>query len=202
MKTIRTTLFDSPVPDTSVRTGSMIVARPLLSESFFNHGVIALVDYGTDKGALGTVLNNRTGCMLHEVIDGVDPSMNVPVYNGGPLGQDRIYFLHNLGNDLIPDSTEFAPGLFIGGEFDAAREYINLGADPSGHIRFFVGYSGWSSGQLEEELKNRVWAVGKFSTDTDIFFTGDDDFYWHRAVKTLGTRYDTWKYFPKNLRSN
>lgn len=202
MKTIPTTLFDSPQPDTAVRTGSMLVAQPLLSESFFNHGVIALVDYSRDNGALGTVLNNRTECLLHEVIDGVDPGMKVPVYNGGPLSQDRIYFLHNLGNEIIPGSSEFAPGLFIGGEFDAAREYINLGAELNGHIRFFVGYSGWSAGQLEEELKNRVWAVGKFSRDTDKFFTGDEDSYWHRAVKSLGSRYATWKYFPKNLRSN
>lgn len=201
MKTIQTAIFDSQKVDTSVSAGCLLVAQPLLQESYFNHGVIALVDHGID-GSLGTVMNNPAGGMLHEVIDGVSPDHVIPVYNGGPMGQDRLYFLHNLGSRMIPGSTEFAPGVYLGGDFDAIREYIEVGGQIEGRVRFFVGYSSWSTGQLEDELRQGVWAIADCPFFTDELFEKEEDKYWHRTVKTLGDRYKYWKYFPQNLRAN
>ena len=41
--------------------GALLVAGPFLEESYFNHGVVSLVSYSQEDGAMGMVLNNLTG---------------------------------------------------------------------------------------------------------------------------------------------
>lgn len=202
MKTIPTDLFRIPVAEGSLSRGKLLVAQPLLAEECFCHSVILLVDYGENDGALGTVLNHPTGAFLHEVLSDFPEEQLIEIYHGGPLNEDRLYFLHSLGTEIIPDSTEVTPGVWIGGDFDAVKSYIAAGYPVEGFVRFFVGYSGWSRGQLEEELKSRTWALADSPQEGASLLLDSSDFAWHKALKLLGHRYSTWKYFPKDLRSN
>ena len=138
--------------------GTLLVAEPFLKESYFNHGVVVLIDYEPPVSAMGVVVNNLTEYTLQELVEGVKVKDPIPVYCGGPVGSDRLYFMHTLG-DLIPETRRIGDNLWLGGDFDALFEIINDGYDIDGHIRFFTGYSGWSPGQLEEEVSKRVWAV-------------------------------------------
>ena len=113
---------------------------------------------------------------------------------------DRLYFMHTLG-DLIPDSREITPGLSIGGDFDAMLSIVNDGYAAEGHLRFFLGYSGWGVEQLDGELLKNVWAVTDIPSVTDIL-SGEEDAYWHRIVRSMGSRYRGWLYHPRNPHSN
>ena len=118
MKNFRSKIFDFRTDRRPVRNGSLLVSEPFLKEQFFKHAVISLVDYTTDNGAMGVVLNNRTAITLDEVLENVRPETKVPVYCGGPMSHDRLFFIHDLGSGLIPGAREYTDGLWIGGEFD------------------------------------------------------------------------------------
>ena len=108
-------------------------------------------------------MNRLTQYSLQNIIDGVKIKKPVSVYCGGPMANDRLFFLHTLG-EVIPGCRKIKDNLFVGGDFDAVMEYVNLGYPLEGYLRFFLGYSGWSRLQLDEEISNRVWAVTE-STD-------------------------------------
>lgn len=181
-------------------TGSLLVAEPFLRERYFHHAVICLVDYEPRGSAMGIVLNNRTSYTLQDLLPSVKSKIPVPIYCGGPMSCDRLYFMHTLG-DLIPDSREITPGLSIGGDFDAMLSIVNDGYAAEGHLRFFLGYSGWGVEQLDGELLKNVWAVTDIPSVTDIL-SGEEDAYWHRIVRSMGSRYRGWLYHPRNPHSN
>ena len=81
------------------------------------------------------------------------------------------------------------------------KQYVNTGYPLEGFIRFFIGYSGWSREQLDEELESKVWAVAGCE-DHHKLLTGAHDSYWHRYVKSLGTDFRGWLYHPHNPHCN
>lgn len=199
MKDITTNLFKVYSRPAGPVCGGLLVAEPFMKEVYFNHGVVSLIDYVPEEGATGVVMNNRTEYTLSELLDGVDRRRDVPVFCGGPVGQDRLYFLHTLGPDIIPQARRYAPGLYVGGDFDAVLAYINAGYPSEGAVRFFVGYSNWVEGQLERELRNEVWTPAPSPADPCDILRRAGDAYWHNAVRSLGADYRSWTLLPRNV---
>ncbi len=129
------------------------MAEPFLKDNYFSHGVVSLIDYLPEEGATGIVMNNCTDYMLSDLLEGTQPEVDLRVFCGGPLGLDRLYFVHTLGSDIVPGAREYSPGLYVGGDFDAVLDYINCGFDTNGIIRFFIGYSNWAPGQLDAKYE-------------------------------------------------
>ena len=203
MKDLDTTFFNLTTVKMPLKGGSLIVAQPFLSEVWFERAVISLIDYDESEGATGVVLNNRMSYTLQEVLDGVGESgAQVPVYCGGPLSQDRLYFIHTLGPEIIPGARLYAPGLYIGGEFDRAIAYVNEGYPTEGFMRFFIGYSGWSKGQLEGEVNENTWAPVPEDMSATELLTGDGDGYWQQIVKKMGIPYKSWLVIPRDVHAN
>ena len=185
--------------------GSLLIAEPFLAEPYFNHSVILMLEGdGGENESMGIVLNINSHNTLQSLIKGIEAEAPIDVYCGGPVGLDRLYFLHTLG-DLIENSQEVgSTGLYVGGNFESIINYINSGYPVEGNLRFFVGYSGWSQGQLNEELSQNVWAVANprdVGTVSDLL-TGEENYYWHRTINALGEKYRWWRMFPKDITSN
>ncbi|MDE5727332.1 MAG: YqgE/AlgH family protein [Duncaniella sp.] len=180
--------------------GKLLVAEPFLREDHFNHAVISIIDYEPGTEAMGVVLNNPSATMLHELIDNEGLPEDIRVYHGGPVGSDRLYFMHTLG-DIIPETRPVGPDLWLGGDFDAVFQLIRDGYNPEGQVRFFLGYSGWEPGQLEEELGRNVWAVSPPHDGTRLL-EGDGSRLWHDTVRALGPGFRGWLYHPRNLMAN
>lgn len=142
-------------------------------------------------------MNNRTEYMLSELLDGVSEECDQPVYCGGPLGLDRLYFIHNLGPDVIPDGRPFGNGLYVGGDFNAVLEYLNSGYPAEGFLRFFIGYSSWGADQLERELREGTWAQTSAPRASETLLKGSADAYWHRCVRGLGEAFRPWRLLPR-----
>lgn len=202
MKNISTSIFNVATIKGEVRQGALLVAEPFLNESYFNHGVLSVIDYNPAEGAMGVVMNYRTANMLSDVFEEVDTAHDAPVFCGGPLGQDRLFFIHTLGPDIIKGAREYAPGLYVGGDFASIIDYVNSGYPLEGALRFFVGYSGWSAGQLEEEIESEVWALSENPCDTRQLLRDFGDHYWHRRVRDMGEPYRAWQLLPRNVSSN
>ncbi len=195
-----TSLFSIKHPTGKPAAGSLLIAEPFLREEYFNHGVISLIEYERGKSAMGLVLNKPTGYTLGEAIEGIDDEVDIPIHCGGPMSTDRLFYLHTLGH-VFDGVKEISPGLYLGGDFDQVKSYVNMGLDTDGKIRFFVGYSGWDAMQLEDEIDKYVWAVAP-PPIPDALFGNDGDKMWHEAVRKLGARYRNWLYHPANPHLN
>ncbi len=205
MKRIRTDIFNIDTIKRAPFAGALLVSEPFLDETYFNHSVVALVEFSPREGALGMVLNNLTAYHMPDILPCVERNSHtesIPVYLGGPVANDRLFYIHTLGPDIISSCDEFAPGLYAGGSFEDVLGYINSGYPTEGKIRFIIGYAGWSCGQLEDELEKGSWAVADIAVRPDDVITGSDDAYWHKILATMVPRYRNWLYYPQNLQSN
>jgi len=186
-------IFKIKTNNVEPKKGRILIAEPFLSGHYFNRSVVLLVAY-SDKGAVGFILNKRVELPIHEAFPDF-PDFETNVYLGGPVSTDSIYFLHKLG-DRIPGSIHVLGNLYWGGDFEVIKHEINLGTIDPSEIRFFLGYSGWDAGQLEEELKEDSWLVTDVDQDSVMDDLSPDS--WFDFVKKAGSRYTVWENFPEN----
>jgi putative transcriptional regulator len=118
------------------------------------------------------------------------------IYNGGPVEQDNLYFIHNVPH-LIPNSIEISNGIFWGGNFELTKDLINKGLIKKKNIRFFLGYTGWDSEQLESEMQSNSWILSKNIYKKDILGKSSAHF-WKEKILELGGDYLIWSNAPEN----
>ena len=177
--------------------GSLLVAKPTVDDLCFKRSVIMMISI-SQHSSMGLMVNYEAGNLLHEVIPGIHCDEEVPIYIGGPVDNERLFYIHTLGPEIIPKSREIANGIYIGGEYDAVKSYVNSGAPVQGKIKFLSGYSGWSAGQLESEIERHDWAVDlNPSLDLIMQYSGDEA--WRKAVAHFGDRYRMWLNWPNSI---
>ncbi len=176
------------------KKGHLLFAEPsIIGDSSFNRSVILLADYNAE-GSIGFILNKPLEYTLMDLVPNTNSKFKV--YNGGPVEQDNLYFIHKVP-DLIPESIEISLGIYWGGDFDSALSLINMGKITASDIRFFLGYSGWEPEQLEKELLTNSWVVTKNIYKKSIFKKKDDAF-WKEKMLELGGDYSIWSNAPEN----
>lgn len=176
--------------------GNILIAEPMLREKFFKRGVIVILEDTPEKGHVGLVLNKPTHISLQDLFPAWEAGRNVKVYCGGPVESDRLFMLHTMG-DRFDGALEVAPGLYVGAPVEEMLEFINDEDDIEGKMRFFLGYSGWSDGQLKNEIKNHTWAVNTRPITGDLL-RGKGNPYWRREVERLGEDYRSWLVVPSD----
>jgi len=191
MKEIDIDLFKIEHNDVSPSQGKVLLSLPFLSDVYFKKTAILLAEH-TEDGSIGFILNRPHSYKLHQLIDGVGEK-DFAVSFGGPVSSDTLFFIHTLGS-YIPNSLEIAKGIYWGGEFSAIKEMLKNDEITNDNVRFFLGYSGWSPGQLKEEIDADTWLVCDMHTK-DIMQDSDDKF-WNYALKKMGDKYAYWSTFP------
>jgi putative transcriptional regulator len=175
------------------RKGRILISEPFLPGNYFNRAVILLVAH-SKKGSVGFILNKKVDFQIQDYISGFE-DFDADVYIGGPVSTDSIYFIHKRA-DLIPGSIQVLDDIHWGGDFEEMKRLINLGIILPGEIRFFLGYSGWDSGQLEREIKENSWLVDDIESSLLLKELGTES--WVEFVKKVGKRYTIWENFPEN----
>ncbi|OYQ34002.1 transcriptional regulator [Flavobacterium cyanobacteriorum] len=176
------------------KKGHLLIAEPsTIGDLSFNRSVVLLADH-TEEGSVGFILNKPLAYTIHDLIPEIKG--NFKIYNGGPVEQDNLYFIHNVP-DLIPESIEISNGIYWGGDFESTKELINQGVVKKNNIRFFLGYSGWSANQLEEELEDNTWIVSENSYHNKIIGKSSTSF-WKEKIMELGGEYLIWSNAPEN----
>ncbi|PLX19391.1 MAG: transcriptional regulator [Marinilabiliales bacterium] len=178
------------------KQGRILISEPLLSDSYFKRSVVLITEY-SDQGAVGFVLNKPVDLPLNEVLADF-PDFNAQVYIGGPVAKDTIHFLHTLG-ELVPNSVHVLDNIYWGGNFESLKELIAEGIVESSQVRFFLGYSGWSPNQLEDEIEENAWIVTR--VESDKIMSADKDI-WKKTLDELGKKYKVWANFPENPAMN
>lgn len=188
---------EQPLPS----RGSLLVAKPSVDDACFRRSVIALVDHDNEEGTMGVILNRLTGYMLGDILPEVANADEVPLYLGGPVRPEMLFFVHTLGNEVIPQSVQIGRGLFFGGDYEAIKQYVASGRPTDGRLKFILGYSGWESGQLDSEIARHDWAVLK-TYDTAMAMADTGEQMWQQAVRSFGDRYLMWLNWPRNATLN
>jgi putative transcriptional regulator len=178
--------------------GTLLIAEPFLKDPNFSRTVVFICDHH-EQGSFGFVLNREYGHTLDELMNDVDDEMKIPVFYGGPVQMDTIHFLHQYP-DKIVGSYEILNGIYWGGDFETAIDLLKNGEIDLSRIRFFIGYSGWSEGQLHEELNQKSWLTGE-ATRKLVFHNNIGEI-WKDAVISLGGDYSLMVNFPTDPQLN
>ena len=179
---------------TKPKKGNLLIAEPsIIGDISFNRSVVILADH-TDEGSIGFILNKPFEFGVTDLVPEIE--VEFKVYNGGPVEQDNLYFIHQIP-DLIPNSIEISQGIYWGGDFTTIIDLINTEQVTSKDIRFFLGYSGWDEDQLETELNSNSWVVVKNSYKTQII-SKEDNTFWKEKMLELGGKYSIWSNAPEN----
>jgi putative transcriptional regulator len=137
--------------------GFLLGAHPGLLDPNFSQSVVLLSAHSSGDGALGVIINRPTGETLGSVREGLTTPLlqNLPLYQGGPVGHEEV-LLVAWKWDLSQQNFR----LFFGMEPEKLDEIVR--GDPSIEARAFLGYAGWSAGQLEAEVERSDWAISPF----------------------------------------
>ena len=174
--------------------GNLLIAEPaIIGDVSFNRSVVLLANHN-EEGSVGFILNKPLTFTLNELIPEIEIEMLI--YKGGPVEQDNLYFLHKVPH-LIPDSIEISSGIYWGGDFDTVVDLITSKKITAEEIRFFLGYSGWDSDQLDNELNANAWIVAENIYDKEIINKCFPEF-WKEKMIELGGDYLLWSNAPEN----
>ena len=177
-----------------LQKGVLLLAEPsIIGDLSFNRSVILLADH-TTEGSVGFILNKPLKYTIQDLIPEIESDFKI--YNGGPVEQDNLYFIHNIP-DLIPNSIEISNGIFWGGDFDFTKDLINTGVIKKKNIRFFLGYTGWDAEQLENEMQANSWILTKNVYENKILGKSSAHF-WNEKIVELGGDYLIWSNAPEN----
>lgn len=134
--------------------GSLLIAHPNMLDPNFRRSVLFISSHEPGEGAMGVILNRPLDKQVADLVSEEPPEglADVPVFLGGPVGKNQLMFaaFEWVDGDGLTVNHNVLP--------DEAHE--RLDADPMS-IRAFVGYAGWSAGQLEAEMKQNAWILQK-----------------------------------------
>lgn len=177
--------------------GILLIADPFLKDPNFLRTVVLLCEH-KEEGSFGFVLNRPFAHTLDELLTDLK-GHPLPVYYGGPVQMDTLHFLHQYP-DIIPGGTEIMKGIYWGGEIDKALDLVKNGAANLSKIRFYLGYSGWGSQQLHDEMEQKSWLTVKATRK--LVFHEDPNLIWKDALRLLGGDYEMMINFPVDPQLN
>jgi putative transcriptional regulator len=173
-------------PDTNVEPvkGSLLLAEPFMDDPYFQRKVILLCEHN-EEGSFGFVLNNYIDLTIDRLMAEF-PHFASRVSVGGPVKNTNLYYIHTLGEQLA-GSIQVTDTIYMGGDFEQLKALAKSGQIPDDEIRFFVGYAGWSEGQLRAEIKNHSWFV--VEADEPLLMDTSGDELWATMIGRLGKEY-------------
>lgn len=156
--------------------GTLLLAGPSLRDGFFDHSVILLADHSEEDGALGLILNQPTGHTIDHYLKGdkFAPLKRIPVHVGGPVERQQLTF-----SAFWWDSED---GLHWQLRIPT-KDAIKRARQPGTIVRAFLGYSGWTSGQLENELRHNSWITAM--PEASLFGKEHDRELWTDILQSL-----------------
>ena len=178
--------------------GDLLISEPFLPDPNFERTVVLICENNQD-GCIGFILNKPSMLNLGDVFEEFD-FFEKKLLIGGPVQQDSMHFLHR-GELNINDGTRIGEGIYWGGNFEQLKILMQDNRVNPNDVLYFLGYSGWAPGQLDEELKENSWIVSPDAT-ADQVFDLDPELLWREVLKTMGGKFRMFSNYPTDPRLN
>ncbi len=178
--------------------GQFLLDGGKLRGSYFNRSVVLVCQHDAE-GAFGLVLNRASGNKVGEMVvaDLPDTLKELPLHLGGPVQPTALSFLH--ADVFLPDANVL-PNLNLGHSLDALVELGESFSATERKMRVFAGYSGWSPGQLETEMKREAWVTHPASVE--LVFDTEPGKLWQEILRHKGWQYRLLAEGPEDLSWN
>jgi putative transcriptional regulator len=188
--------LNRPVNNKKLVAGKLLIAEPFLTDPNFARSVILLCEHG-EEGSVGFILNRPIDLTLGDLV----PELYTPmlgINKGGPVQLDTLHMIHRLqpqlgGNAIVND-------IYWGGSYEALQDVVSDKAFTGQNLRLFVGYAGWTAGQLEKEVEEGSWMISDASTE--ILFDTDPVGIWKKSIRLMGKEYAYLANMPLNPQLN
>lgn len=173
-----------PAADAGLTTPVLLVAMPQVLDPFFQRSVVLLVHH-EDEGSFGFIINRSTGIRLAEILEGMEVGWGggeeAVAHFGGPVQPQLGTVLFAPAGLETEASTEVFPGVAL---TQHIGDLVRLAETPPDHFRLFLGYAGWGSGQLLDEILRNDWLTAP--AQVDLVFAPDPDEVWSAALQSVG----------------
>lgn len=180
------------------KKGSLLISDPFMNDLYFGRSVVLLCEHN-NEGTFGFVLNNYVDIDLHKM-DETFPDIGARISFGGPMAKENLFFIHSLGKE-ITESIMIGEDLYYSGNFDEMIALLSKKPELNSKVRFFVGYSGWGIGQLDDELKEHSW-IPVNNIPVEMIMNTSNDKLWANCLELQGERFKMISKFPKNPSDN
>lgn len=180
------------------RKGDLLISEPFLPDPNFERTVVLICENNED-GSIGFILNKPS---LVNIGDVFEEFRHIPkkLMVGGPVQQDSMHFIHR-SLTAVDGGTKIGEGICWGGNFEQLKILIQDNRVNHHDVLYFLGYSGWAPGQLDEELKENSWIVSPAATATQVFDL-DPELLWREVLKDMGGKYRMFSNYPTDPRFN
>ncbi len=180
------------------KKGDLLISEPFLPDPNFERTVVLLCENNED-GTIGFILNKPSMVNLGDVFEDLS-HFDKKVLVGGPVQQDSMHFLHKDVVNL-EGGSKISEGIYWGGNFEQMKVLIQNNDIRSQDVLYFLGYSGWAPGQLDQELKENSWIVSPQATVRQVFDL-DPELIWREVLKNMGGKYRMFSNYPTDPRLN
>lgn len=182
-----------PIPE----QGDLLLSEPFLTDSNFSRAVILICDHSS-TGTFGLILNQSIDIEMTSLSDDF-PGKKIPTGFGGPVERSHLYYLHNDAE--IEGHLQVSENLFLGGDYGQLKSKIKDNLLQKHDVRFFIGYTGWTGGQLQQEIDAFSWIVLKKSSDFNPLEQFKDGL-WKELLRSKGGKYKFMIDYPINPADN
>lgn len=172
--------------------GRILISEPTLKDFYFSRSIVLLIEHSEDNGTFGLIINRPVHLKLNEVVKDF-PNNEFPLFLGGPVHPDRLFYLHTLG-DSLPGSMHVFGNVYWGGDIKKLMELIDLKVITPDQVKFFIGYSGWENGQLDREMGEKSWIVSQANERMALSSTPEN--MWRSTLRKMGNDYAIWSNYP------
>lgn len=178
------------IPIVSNLCGQLLVATPQMSDDRFHRAVIYMCQHDSES-AMGLIINQQ---MEDVTFDDLVEKLELdtihhteiqtearPIFLGGPVEPRRGYILHSQ-DQMMPDSISVSEDVGLSLHIDMLQD-IASGLGPM-QAKIMLGYTGWSAGQLEAEMRENMWF--HLPAMPDLIFTEDCRHMWELSLQLAG----------------
>jgi putative transcriptional regulator len=164
----------------TLQAGSIIISTVLLNDTNFEKAAVVITEHN-EQGTIGYVFNQPFPRSFNE-LEEFKHSIPVPLYAGGPVQTDMLYFMHCRA-DLIAGGDLVAGDVYMNGDFKKAVQLLNNGTLSIHEVRLFIGYCGWDAGELQAEIEEGSWQLT--NAPVDLVFATAVNGVWNKLAEAV-----------------
>ena len=158
--------------------GQLLIASPLMLESFFAKTVVLVLAH-SEEGSAGIVINRPTEATVTDLSQSIFKgsfAWDQPISLGGPVSGPLVM----LHSEIKFADHEVVPGVYSTVEDVKVRRALKNRVQPS---IVAINYSGWGPGQLEREMDEDSWEI--LPATADLVFLDPIHDLWKKALQQV-----------------